>query len=204
MKKNIITLLAICGFAFGLHAADKPQLILTADMNELFNNYYKAQDAQDKFQGAVEKAQAEVQDMIQSGMALVQQLQDLQAKATAEHVSEEKREAYGKEVEEMREKIRQKEVEVNEFRQQTDRTLAQRRQSLINTYISEIQDVVTKIAKDRGADYVINQAGPALIYFKPNLDITKEALKELNKDKPIKAVAKENASSKPKGNSKKK
>ena len=196
MKKVLLTIIAACALLTAAQAAEpKPHLILNVDMNEVLNGYYKAQQAQEEFQTSVDRAQAEVQNMYDQHKALVEKFQKLQEEvAESEDVLTEKaREEKTKEAQELIEKIRTKERDINEQSQQYNRLLAEKRQSEASKFFEEIQKVVSDIAKERGADYVMNQAAPALVYFNTKFDITQDVLKVLNKNAPKKPAAKTDA-----------
>ena len=189
MKKIILSIIAACGlFAFAQAEESKPYLVLSVDMNEVLNGYYKAQAAQEEFQASVDRAQSEVQSMYDQHKALVEKFQKLQEEvAESEDVLTEKaREEKTKEAQDLIEQIRNKERDINEQSQQYNRLLSEKRQAEASKFFQEIQEVVSKIAETRGAEYVINQNAPAVIFFNKKFDITQDVLKELNKNAPKK------------------
>lgn len=196
MKKILLSIVAACGLLVSAQAAEtQPHLILNVDMNEVLNGYYKAQEAQREFQSSVDRAQAEVQNMYDQHKALVEKFQKLQEEvAESEDVLTEKaREQKTKEAQELVEQIRTKERDINEQSQKYNRLLGEKRQAEASKFFTEIQKVVSGIAKEHKADYVMNQAAPALVYFSPKLDITQDVLKVLNKNAPKKAAPKADA-----------
>jgi len=183
IKKTTLTLLTLVTLS-GVALAQNAQVILTVDMGVLYNEYWKAQEAQAKFQSSVENAQQEIQTMMEEGQSLAQQLQDFQDKMNNPAITEDSKQQILAEAQETANLIRQKEAEVNNYRQQTDRTLQQRRQSIINLHISEIRDVVSEVAKQKNADLVLNTQGLAVVFNNDALDITQAVLTELNSNKP--------------------
>jgi len=133
----------------------------------------------------VQSAEDEVKAMIEEGRVMFQELEDLQEKIDNPGTAETAKEAFRAELEEKRERVRQKEAEVNQYRQTTQRTLQQRRQSIVNLHISEIKEVVNQVAEEKGADLVLNSNpnSMAVIYYNESLDITDADLTELNADK---------------------
>lgn len=178
--KKILVFLAFVATCASLQAELK---ILTVDMAELYNSYYRAQEARDKFNSSVENAQDEITQMIDEGRKLAEQYQDLVAKAKNPALTEEARAKSAEEAEAVKTKIIAKEAEVNNFKQQADEQLASRRQSTINLHVDEIREVVKKMAQERGADFVFNVKG-SVVYAKDGVDITADVLKVLNADKP--------------------
>lgn len=181
-KKFLLTILAAF-LAVGALQAQKTPMVVTVNMGELYQNYWKAQEADEKFQSSVENAQQEIQAMIEEGMGMANELQDLQSKMNNPAVSEAAREKYNTEIQEKAKAIREKEAEVNRYRQQTESTLQKRRQAIVQLHISEIREEVIKVAKEKGADLVLNSAGMAVVYFDESFDITQEVLTKLNADK---------------------
>lgn len=181
-KKFLLTILAAF-LAVGALQAQKTPMVVTVNMGELYQNYWKAQEADEKFQSSVENAQQEIQAMIEEGMGMANELQDLQSKMNNPAVSEAAREKYNTEIQDQAKAIREKEAEVNRYRQQTESTLQKRRQAIVQLHISEIREEVIKVAKEKGADLVLNSAGMAVVYFDESFDITQEVLAKLNADK---------------------
>ena len=181
-KKFLLTILAAF-LAVGALQAQKTPMVVTVNMGELYQNYWKAQEADEKFQSSVENAQQEIQAMIEEGMGMANELQDLQSKMNNPAVSEAAREKYNTEIQDKAKAIREKEGEVNRYRQQTESTLQKRRQAIVQLHISEIREEVIKVAKEKGADLVLNSAGMAVVYFDESFDITQEVLAKLNADK---------------------
>ncbi len=183
MIKKISLVTALMFFAVFAYAQKTP-LVLTVDMGQLYNDYWKAQEAQEKFNSSVENAQQEIQTMIDEGMAMAQDLQGMQEKLNNPALSEDAKKEIATEAQAKANLIRQKELDVNNYRQQTDRTLQQRRQSIVNLHLSEIKEVVVEVAKSKGADLVLNTNGLAVVYFDPSFDVTQDVLAKLNANKP--------------------
>lgn len=185
MKKVLLSLFVALAATAALHAQKTP-MVLTVNMGELYQNYWKAQENDEKFQSSVDNAQQEIQAMIEEGMGLASELQELQGKINNPALTEDARERFTAEAQEKAKLIREKEAEVNTYRQKTDRTLQQRRQNIIELHVSEIREVVIQMAKDKGADLVLNTGGMTVVYYDESFDITQEVLAKLNADKPAK------------------
>ena len=183
MKKCLFTL-AVFALLSAVASAQKAPLVLTVDMGLLYNDYWKAQKAQDKFATSVENAQQEIQQMIEEGMELANKLQELQVKINSPAITDEAKRGLTRQAQETAGLIRQKEIDVNNYRQQTDRTLQQRRQSIVNLHLSEIREIVVEVAKQKGADLVLNTNGLAVVYYDESFDVTADILEKLNANKP--------------------
>lgn len=182
MKKVLITLTAFTAFTLSAFAQTAPK-ILTVDMVDLYSKYNKAIDAQKKFESTIKTAQDEINEMLESGMKMGQEFQELSAKANNPALTEDARKKFEEQARTKAEEIQKKEVEINNFKQSTDQTLAARRQAVVNEHLYEIKNVVEKIAKQQKASFVLNSGGGMLMYFDPASDITKEAIKVLNSKK---------------------
>lgn len=180
MKKTIAAIATTLILSAVAHA----QTILTVDLAEIYSNYYRAQEAQEKFNSNFETAQQEIRRMVEEGRGMTEQFQQLQAKAKNPALTESARQQAGGEAESLLGQIRRKEEELNAFRQQTEQSLSQRRQNIIELHFNEIKDVVTTIAKDRSADLVINTSGPGVVYHSDTLDVTQDVIKVLNANAP--------------------
>ncbi len=182
-KKLLLGLFVILSSA-GLVHAQKTPIVITVDLGQLYQNFWKAQEADEKFQSTVENAQQEIQGMYEEGLTLASDLQDLREKIKTPAMTDEARARFITEAQELERQIRTKEAEVNSYRMQTERMLQQRRQSIIELHISEIREVIVEVAKEKGADLVLNSAGMSVIYFDESYDVTNEVLAKLNADKP--------------------
>jgi Skp family chaperone for outer membrane proteins len=85
-------------------------------------------------------------------------------------------------VDEKSEAVRKKEVEVNAFRQQTDRELAARRDAFVTRHVDEIRGVVKAVAEKHRASLALNTAGIEVLHSLPSLDISDEVIGELNRE----------------------
>lgn len=183
MKKLVITFLAVSFLTLAAQAQKTPK-VLTVNMEELYQGYYKAQEANEKFQSSVKNAEDEVKAMIEQGREMMKELEDLRSKISNPGTADAAKSTLETELEEKTAIVRKKEAEVNQYRQTTQRTLQQRRQSIVNLHLSEIKEVVVEVAKEKGSDLVLNSNGLSVVYFDESYDITEEVSKKLNADKP--------------------
>jgi len=182
MQKILIILFALCSMSAAF--AQNSPVILTVNAGDLLEGYWKAKEAFAKFESSKVNAQNEIQTMMNEGMQLSQKLQDLQAEAGSPAISEDRKREIAKEAQSQIGSIQQIEQKINKFRQETDRTLSQRYQSIVELHVSEIKEVVAEVAKSKGADLVLNSQGLAVVYGNESMDITDEVLAKLNADKP--------------------
>lgn len=191
MKKKLTLLAALLAGSSFIQAANETPApkILTVDVAEVYSNYRKAQESQDKFAASVESAQDEIKSMVDEGTKLVEGYQELEAKANNPALTEEARKKFEEEAKKKEEEIRKKEISVSQFKQQTDMTLNQRRQSLLNLHFSEIKDAVAKIAKQKNANLVFNSSGMGILFFTNEYDITADVITSLNQETSSPAAA---------------
>lgn len=187
MKKLQILLLSLVSvIVCALTAsADTPIRLVTADLNRLFDNYYRTAEAQARFQSAVESAQASAEAMMDEGNAMVEEYRKLVEEANSPALSADARERAEARAEEKLRAIRDKEREVQQFQANTQRALQQRQVSHRQLMMDEIREVVNELAKKRGATLVLDSSvASGVIFASPSYDVTSEALAELNKDRP--------------------
>lgn len=180
MKKHLITLLVLLTAGVSLHAKEAPKF-LTVDMGELYSKYHKAIEAEEKFSAAAKNANDELQKMYQEGMELGKSYEELKKKSNNPALNDSAKKNFDGQAEATAEKIRKKQTDIAQYQQQASQTLAQRRQSVVNLHMDEIKKVLATIAEKRGAELVLNSAGPVVMYSIDALDITKEAIIAVNK-----------------------
>ncbi|MDR2664062.1 MAG: OmpH family outer membrane protein [Puniceicoccales bacterium] len=182
MKKILLTIAAACGcaalVAFG--QPSPPFSAVTVDVARAYANYQQAERSKEQFQRAVERAQAEMRTMLDEGVALAKELQEIEERMDNPALSEAAREKLRKQGEEKADEVRKKEVEVNSFRQQTDRELMERREEFVGKHIEEIRLAAEKLAKKKKVQVALNVSTGAVLYAVPALDITDEVIQYLN------------------------
>jgi Skp family chaperone for outer membrane proteins len=166
--------------SLSLAASGQAMNVVTVDMAKVYGNYSKAEQSKEQFQRAVEKAQEEMRGMLDERVKMAKDLQEIQEKLDNPALSESARVKFQKQVEEKSEAVRKKEMEVNTFRQQTDRDLNERREAFVSKHVEEIRAVVKSIATKRNATIALNTAGIEVLYAAPSLDITEEVIALLN------------------------
>lgn len=188
MKKILLTLIAVCSLSLTTACAQNGPCaaggeILTVDMAKVYNSYGKAERSKEQFQKAVEKAQEEMRAMLDEGIGLAKELQEIQEKMDNPALSDAARSKFRKQAEDKTEEVRKKETEVNQFRQETDRQLMQRREEFVTQHVQEIRKVIGKIAAKRGAKVVLNTAGVEVLFSDSDLDISEDVIRIINKIK---------------------
>lgn len=166
--------------AFG--QSTPPFSAVTVDVAKVYAGYQRAERSKEQFQRAVERAQAEMRTMLDEGVALAKELQDIEERMDNPALSETAREKLRKQGEEKADEVRKKEIEVNAFRQQTDRELMERREEFVSKHIEEIRQVAEKIAKKKKVQMAFNVSSGAILYAASAMDITDDVIDCLNSD----------------------
>jgi len=181
--------LLIGAFAFLVPVhADTPLKVITVDMTYLYENYHRTQEAQARFQSSIERAQRETQKLMEEGNEMVERYQEIIEQTNNPALSEEAQQEAQQEAQEMVEAIREKERELQQFQNNTRRSLEQRQRNHRELMLEEIKEVVMAEASERDATLVFDTSGatligvPALIYADSSFDITDLVLEEINRD----------------------
>lgn len=156
---------------------------LTMDLSEIYSKYSKAVEAQEKFDEAEENARKEINAMIQDGIKLGEEYKELHTKANNPALTDDAKRKVMQEAETKVKAIEEKQIQISQFQQQANQTLAQRKQSVMNLHLSDMKEECAKIAKAKGANLVLNTTGIAVMYHDGSTDITAEVIEALNSTK---------------------
>lgn len=179
-----IASLALLGATIGLQAQVAVKVV-TIDMEQLFEKYYKTEAQQTKLREDEKKAKESIDTMKKDGEALVAQAKELQEQTKSAILSEEARKKAQADFEAKVGEIRQKEGEIQQFMQQVQQSFQKRLGQFQQQAAEEISKVATEIAKKKGATLVLNQgANAVVVYADPSFSITEEVLEAINKDRP--------------------
>ena len=180
LRNTLVTLLAT-GAVIGASAQSSPVMV-TVDMQQVYQNYERAAEARERFQSSVTNAEEEVQTMQQEMQTMQQELQTLNEQLQSDALAEAAREEMTTELQQGLTELRQKQQQLLEFRQQTQNFLQERSQSIMQLHYREIQEVVGQMAQEMNADLVLNSSGAMVVYAAPKFDITEQVLERLNAD----------------------
>lgn len=182
MKKTIIAITVfVSTLTFNSYAAVPAEVkMLTVDAGELYAKYNKAIEAKEKFNQAAENAQKEVNDMIQEGLKIGDEYNDLLTKANNPALTEAAKKNFLDQANAKAQLIEDKQRQIANYQQQATETLSQRNNSMMNVHLEDMKQVCAKIAKDTGANLVLNSTGALVMYADEKTDITQEAIAALN------------------------
>ena len=197
MKNITRTVLALVGLGFAtlVAQAQPAPKILTIRLDKVFDGHYRTEEQTAKLRIDEQKAREELEKLNKEGNDLVEQYKNLvdqsnNPAATAEAKTKAQAEAQRK-----IEDIQKKQNEVGSFQQNAQRSLQQRMQTFRNVLLEEISKIASDIAKQKGANFLLDVSGPSLIgvsnvvYSDSSYDITDEVLKAVNKDRPAGSVS---------------
>ncbi|HVT72933.1 MAG TPA: OmpH family outer membrane protein [Lacunisphaera sp.] len=197
MNKMIRTFVTLAAFGAGATAllAQPAVKLVVVDMAKIYDSHYKTEEANAKFRDAEQKAQEQVEELNKQGQTLVDEYKELMEQSKNTVLTAEARGKAEADAQKKLQEIQNKQTEVQNFRNNTSRSLQQRIKTHRDLLLEEITKVVNDLAKQRGATLVIDKSGPTLfgipsvLYADAAYDITDEVIKEVNKDRPPPAAS---------------
>ncbi len=189
MKKILLTFLTTGLLTMGLQGQSLN--IVTVDMTRLYNEYYKTLEANEKIKGILEKAQVQVEEMVKEGQTLLEDYKSISEMTQNDALTEEARIKAGTDAEAMAQQLQEKQGDIQQFRQNTQRSIQQRQQSYRDLFLDEIKGVVLEVSRERNGDLILDTTGPtalgisAVIFSDPSWDITDLVLERINAEAPV-------------------
>jgi Skp family chaperone for outer membrane proteins len=182
--------------------------VATVNFGQLYDGYYKVQEANKKFESSARQAGEEVKKMREDGMKLIEEMKKLEADAKSAELSADKKAGAEKEWNSKRDEVQKIEKDLREFIQNTNQM---RNKEIFNhqaRMVEEIKEAITKVAKAEGSELVFDVSGrstvgmdergqavfgletasrvtpdlPQVLYADAKFDITKKVSEDLNKD----------------------
>lgn len=162
--------------------------IVTVSMSELFEGYYKTVKFRDTAQNNQTMAENEFRNRQGKLKEFADAARAVQGEIESGLLAESAKEAKQQEFQAAVQQYQQAQQELEQWRQETLRNLqAQNNQRRLD-FLKEIRDVVISVAKDEGAQVVLdtsditNSGVPTVLFADPTLDITAKVDRLLNKD----------------------
>ncbi len=175
-------------------AADGKLNIATVDMQELFKQYYRTNDAQKQIN--VERAR--IQKDNNERLTRIRELEDTLGKLRKQledpALNDSKKQSLFKEWQAAQQEGIALDRERREFLQRRNQALNEKMVQRMKGILEEIRKLVEEKAKVDNYDYVFDKSGlstsqvPFLLYTKDATDITAGLLKDLNKDAPAESL----------------
>ncbi|NWK54574.1 OmpH family outer membrane protein [Verrucomicrobiaceae bacterium N1E253] len=192
MKKYLKFSFMICAMAalgIGSAAAEKLK-IATVDMQNLFKEYHRTTEEQQKFSEEFARIQKENNERLAGIRTIEEQLQAIKKKiedpALGANVKQKKSREFQLKLDEAKAMDRER----REFLSRRTRALELKKQASMQGILEEIRKRIVDHSKKEDFDFVLDKSGlsanqvPFLLYTKDATDITAALLVELNADAP--------------------
>jgi outer membrane protein len=186
MKKSVIILSLFLFSTLGLQGQSIK--IATVDIDRIYNEYYKKQEADKKLETSLENAQKEINRLRKEGEVLVETLNQTENQDDPT-LSPEKVEEATNEINLKKEELRQKQIEFRQFVREAQETLQAEEIEYRRVLLAEIQAKITEISKAKKASLVLDTSGKnsngvsTIYYSSPGWDMTDEVISVLNASK---------------------
>lgn len=183
--KHIYLITTMFAATLGSAMADKPQ-IAVVDIQRLFNEYFRTEEAQLQFNKDYAGIQKRVNQKIETVNEMILELKEIDKKLKNENVDERKQ----KLAKEFQLIEQERQMLINEMRREEKNEkedVDRRKAASMQGIMSEIRSKVISFSKKGNYDFVFDQSGKNtnqvsfFLYLKDATDITEVLLKELNK-----------------------
>ena len=164
--------------------------IATVDMQALFKDYHRTNEAQKQINVERARIQKENNERLSRIRELETELQSLRKQLEDPSISDKKKQELFKEFQMKTQEGVALDRERREYLQRRNAALNEKMVQRMRGILEEIRKLVEDQAKSDDFDYVFDKSGlstsqvPFLLYTKDATDITPGLLKELNKDAP--------------------
>lgn len=164
--------------------------IATVDMQELFKQYYRTNDAQKQINVERARIQKDNNERLARIRELETTLGSLKKQIEDPSINDSKKQALFKDWQMQQQEGIALDRERREFLQRRNQALNEKMVQRMKGILEEIRKIVEEQAKTDNYDYVFDKSGlstsqvPFLLYTKDATDITAGLLKDLNKDAP--------------------
>jgi Skp family chaperone for outer membrane proteins len=159
--------------------------VAVVEMQKIFKEYKKTQEADTNLKEQMNGYKKERDERMDDYRKLVEQIKGLQETAQDPSLSEDARKEKGSALEEKVNEARQREREIKEFDQTTQRLFQDQSKRMRDKILAEIQTEIDKFAKGK-YQIVLDKSGmtlngtATLIYSEGLTDLTDEIVKALN------------------------
>lgn len=178
MNKLLLSVFAIIASAVVVQAQNAP-VILTVDVEKIFQNSSRIQDALGGLNREAQNAATEVNRMQEERERLMEKAIEAQTTANNPALTAEAKGKATDNFQQLANQIGQLEQKMMQFQQSTQQELRSRRDSIVGTYFEQIRQAVIEVAEKRNASLVLNN-NQMVLYASDALDITDEVSKLLS------------------------
>jgi Skp family chaperone for outer membrane proteins len=168
--------------------------IATVDMQELFKQYYRTNEAQKQINVERARIQKENNERLARIREIEDSLGNLRKQLDDPSVNDSKKQSLFKDWQMQQQEGIALDRERREFLQRRNQALNEKMVQRMKGILEEIRKLVEEQAKMENYDYVFDKSGlstsqvPFLLYTKDATDITASLLKDLNKDAPAESI----------------
>jgi Skp family chaperone for outer membrane proteins len=194
MIRRFIAVASAALFVGSVAAQDAKLKIATVDMQQLFKEYYKTNEAQQQINVERARIQKDNNEKLTAIRQIETDMGALKTQTEDPSLSDQKKaQAYKDHQAKYQEGI-QLDKERREYLSRKNQALNEKMVQRMRGILEEIRKLVEERAKSENFDYVFDKSGmstsqvPFLLYTKDATDITATLLKDLNKDAPADAV----------------
>jgi Skp family chaperone for outer membrane proteins len=191
MTLRHLTLAAAGSLLLAMPATAQDKLkIATVDMQTLFKEYHRTNEAQKEINVERAKIQQNNNERLETIRALEEELQGLRKQLDDPSISDKKKQDLFKNFQMKTQEGVALDRERREFLQRRNTALNEKMMQKMRGILEEIKKLVEDRAKGDDYDYVFDKSGlstsqvPFLLYTKDATDITAGLLDQLNKDAP--------------------
>lgn len=190
----LIVAATLCGVAV---AQDAKLKIATVDMQQLFKEYYRTEEAQRQINVERARIQKENNERLARIRELDTELQNLRKMLDDPAISDSKKQEVYQDWNMKQQEGIALDRERREFLQRRNQALNEKMVQRMKGILEEIRKLVEELAKSEDYDYVFDKSGmstsqvPFLLYTKDATDITGTLLEDLNKDAPEESATEE-------------
>ncbi|MES2996726.1 MAG: OmpH family outer membrane protein [Verrucomicrobiota bacterium] len=188
--RNLIASAFAITLAANVSAQNGSLKIATVDMQELFKQYHRTNNAQNEINIERTRINKDNNERLTRIRALEESLQKLSKQLDDPSINEQKKQALYKDFQAQQQEGTALDRERREFLQRRHKMLNEKTMQQMKGILEEIRKLVEEQAKKDNYDYVFDKSGlstsqvPILLYTKDATDITTKLLKDLNKDAP--------------------
>ncbi len=184
-------------------AQDAKLKIATVDMQELFKQYHRTNEAQKQINVERARIQKDNNERLARIRELETNLGNLKKQIEDPSINDSKKQALFKDWQMQQQEGIALDRERREFLQRRNQALNEKMVQRMKGILEEIRKLVEEKAKSDNYDYVFDKSGlstsqvPILLYTKDATDITAGLLKDLNKDAPAESTPAEDPAPEP-------
>ena len=192
--RRILAVAFAASFATMAVAQDGKLNIGTVDMQELFKQYYRTNEAQKQINVERARIQKDNNERLARIRELEENLGKLRKQLEDPSLNDSKKQTLFKDWQTQQQEGIALDRERREFLQRRNQALNEKMVQRMKGILEEIRKIVEEQAKKDNFDYVFDKSGlstsqvPFLLYTKDATDITAGLLKDLNKDAPAESL----------------